>query len=197
MYRGLSYAGIPSEPFSIRCTTEAVEDGVRFTQVVGSRTQSPEILAERLAGPFGVIAREVAELFVSFQPIWTELELTIFLDRFYKGRVVRHSLFPSMSFYCSDEVERFFVPGQMNTPAVRVFPSNGYFRKASDYDGVPNYENWRKRGWGGLVDAMSSGPVGGNPWRVPNPSGLGMGRSDAQDRRPGEPITSPTKTPQF
>jgi hypothetical protein len=58
MYRGLSFAGIPSEPFQVKqFVEEPDENSITFRQIVGARTQSAEVLAGQIGGPFGGIGQ--------------------------------------------------------------------------------------------------------------------------------------------
>jgi hypothetical protein len=68
-------------------------------------------------------------------------------------RAVQHSLFPSLSFYASDDGRRF----------VRQSPS---------YDGVPSLSLWTAKGWGPAVNTARA-PTAGNPWKMTNPSDWG------------------------
>jgi hypothetical protein len=104
MYRNLSFLKIPSEPFDIiRNKPISAGSSVCFSQLVGCRTQSPEIIAESvgsIGGPIGAqIGREIVEEIMVFPPIWTELEMTIYADGWFEGRLRRHSIFPSLNFY--------------------------------------------------------------------------------------------------
>jgi hypothetical protein len=148
MYRGLSFAGIPSEPFLDLRSVQRIDKGVRFKQIVGARTQSAEMLREKVYPVSGVslIARS------AFPPIWTELELTIMVDGTWTGKLLRHSLFPSVSFYLLD-------------PRIHSFDmDNGAYMAESGYDGVPNYDEWREHGWGSMLrNANERGPGRGNP----------------------------------
>jgi hypothetical protein len=202
MYRSLSYGNIPSEPFSIKRTTTYIDDGVRFKQTVGARTQSPEILAERMGGPFGsVISRGIAEEAFALPPIWTELELTIYYDGRYAGKLLRHSLFPSISFYYGSKIMKLLGAEVVSSPGPGGLPlgvivdledTGKFYYKMSDYDAVLKLKNWKDRGWGPLRDAYPSGPVGGNPWDIPSPRGFGSGRYIPTDL--GIPIESPIDT---
>ena len=146
MYRGLSYAGLPSEPFMDLQDSVGMGTGVRLRQIVGARTQSPEILAEQ---HFGGVVAEVTHLLPIFPPIWTEIELFIGYDGTWKAKLLRHSLFPSIVFYTLDTSD-----------------SDGSYVQNAEYDGVPNYKEWRKSGWGPIQDAKQTGPVRGNPWSI-------------------------------
>lgn len=53
MYRGPSYANIPSHAFDASRQTFAEADAVRFTQIVGARTVSPEVIGAAGGGIVG------------------------------------------------------------------------------------------------------------------------------------------------
>jgi hypothetical protein len=146
MYRGPSYAGLPSEPFMDLQDSVGIGTGTRFRQIVGARTQSPEILAEQA---FGGVVLEVTHLLPIFPPIWTEIELFIGYDGTWKPKLLRHSLFPSIVFYTLDTSD-----------------SDGSYVQQAEYDGMPNYKEWRNSGWGPIQDAKQTGPVPGNPWSI-------------------------------
>jgi hypothetical protein len=60
------------------------------------------------------------------------------------GRLLRHSYFPSVSFYRLDR--------------------SGTYQQAERYDGVPHYGLWKAEGWGPADDSTAAGPTRGNPW---------------------------------
>lgn len=97
------------------------------------------------------IARKVAHEFFGFPPIWTTLELTLFADGRSEGKILCHSLFPSMNFYAR--------PG--GTTSVPGRTSN-YNLVGQPYDAVAHLDEWKSRGWGPLQN--KSGPCEGNPW---------------------------------
>jgi hypothetical protein len=206
IYRSLSYGDIPSEQFSIKQSIDKLANGIQFTQIVGARTQSPEIIAERWGGTIG---REVAELITAFPPIWTKLQLTIYRDGFYDRKVVQHSLFPSMTFYESHFIDVGNSGGlgikvlrenviENKTPngiyqhvvknlgAIVEAKTDNFYRSVTNYDGVPFYGKWKDSGWGKLVPGYTA-PTQGNPWSIPDPSGFGMGRPDEPGRMNGDP----------
>jgi hypothetical protein len=113
IYRTPSYLKIPSEEFPTHRRVDADSWRVKYAQLVGARTQSPEVIAEQIGfalslGTIGApIAREVIEqTSVCFPPIWTELELTVYGDGWFEGKLLRHSLFPSLCFYRQELIIR-------------------------------------------------------------------------------------------
>ena len=197
IYRGLSFAGIPSQAFQVKQFVEQSDaNSISFRQIVGARTQSPEVIA----GHFGKIAEEIVEFVLSFPPIWTDVRLTMFRDGYYEAEVLRHSLFPSMSFY-EGHTFSLDTPGTVLVPVLRssirarkdgdgrivhesgkgvlAMPvkavEDGLYRRISTYNAVPNYMEWRRRGWGALEDKGKHGPVGGSPWAI-KPGGGGVDR---------------------
>ena len=184
MYFGPSYKGIMPKEFPVIPRIEKSSDGksVRFTQIVGAQTMSPQTNGSRQAvkttdgvfgihpnwgGPIGVqlenlasgIGVRVAENFIVFPPIWTELELTILSDGTFEGKLVRHSLFPSNSFY-----EQSYTVENIRSDSLK-------YELIQTYDARSKIDDWRKNGWGGVGGA--SGPAGGNPWVVKDPRILG------------------------
>ncbi|WP_437641885.1 hypothetical protein [Sorangium sp. So ce854] len=172
IYLAPSAAELPPDPFeTIRRATDD-DRRVVFRQTVGARTVSPELIGEALGGFPG---RSLAHLISGFPPIWTELELIIQADGTWSGRVLRHSLFPSMTYV---EQERHLSPLIVPVPpderarlTMRALyrPRSAFrgeiFVARPPYDGVPNYDNWNRHGWGAiLARAGASGPTHGNPW---------------------------------
>jgi hypothetical protein len=108
-------------------------------------------------GPFGgEVGQETVEELYVFPPIWTKLELTIYRDGSFNGRLLAHSIFPSVSLYTSI-VKR---PPQMDAGA-----QTSIFSQGENYDGVPHFKKWSDAGWNA-----------GNPWNIPSPSGFGRNR---------------------
>ena len=99
---------------------------------------------------------EIVEEFYVFPPIWTELELIIYADGQFSGKLKSHSHFPSVSFY---QVRR------NHPPLVDVDGQGSDYEQKHRYDGVPQIEKWGKLGWDH-----------GNPWRIPSPEGFGDNR---------------------
>ncbi len=120
---------------------------LEVTQLVGCRTHAPEMAASIV--PFG---EEIAEeMNLVYPPIWTEIKIVVEPNRS-SAEVLGRSLFPSVSFYSS------------------LNPSFGYdFVTGGYYDGVPNVDRWKTKGWGPRVTA--SGTSDGNPWNIKNPKG--------------------------
>jgi hypothetical protein len=151
LYRAPSYGGIPS---AIGETTRSVRVGrepITFIQMLGARTQSPE----KIGGIFGPLGNIFASAVVHFPPIWTELQLMIYNDGRFEGRVLRHSIFPSMTFYVLGN-DPTSAPSALlyRTPV----PTGGQF-----YNAVPNLDRWKREGWGD-IRGTNPGPTPGNPW---------------------------------
>lgn len=190
IYRGPSYAGIPSHAFMVKRETLIDPDGLRFTQVVGARTVSPEVVGAgagivggAVAGgvigsvvpvigtAIGAIAGGVIGLFageaiahqaIGFPPIWTKVQIRIKSDGQVEALLLQHSLFPSMTFY-----QRALHPA--NSRPSRVFslvaqpPSGaGYYNATKDVE----LSAWQARGWGKMTATNMVGPCDGNPWGI-------------------------------
>jgi hypothetical protein len=140
IYRGKSYGGFPSEYYAPIRSVKIGQDPIVFTQIIGARTQSPEEFGA-LAGPVG---RMIAHALVKFPPIWTELELKVHADGRSEGKLLHHSLFPSVTFY---------KPLAQGTDYVTT----------STYDARPRLERWKTAGWGPVVQG-STVPLPGNPY---------------------------------
>jgi hypothetical protein len=153
IYRSPSFAGVPSAIGTITRNVLVGTEPITFTQMLGARTQSPE----KLGGIFGPLGNIIGGAVTHFPPIWTELELRIYSDRRREGRVLRHSLFPSMSFY----VLRNDPVGAPSAWLHRTPVPGG----AQFYDAIPNYDRWRRDGWG-AISGTAPGPTPGNPWAL-------------------------------
>jgi hypothetical protein len=158
IYQRPSFRGTPSESFPMKRQIVDLPDGVEFRQLVGCRTRAPELLAadavefllKRFGSRWGSTGRALGNLLAkfgpTFPPIWTELAIKVTNGGACSGRVVRHSLFPSMTFYTGAEAAAL---------GITMFE-----RVAKDYyDGTaPQFDQWFLHGWGV-----------GNPWHVPFP----------------------------
>ena len=189
MYMSPSYRAIEPEAFAEKTERFLLDNnrGVRFVQTVGCKTISPETIGgstgmRTVAGALGIpryyeginemtrmvsklgydVGRKVAEQILVFPPIWTQLELTIYSDGSFEGNLVRHSIFPSVSFY----LQRYTVEAfTYNTTS---------YTELSTYDARTVIDNWRSTGWGILsASTPLQGPVAGNPWGIPDPRILG------------------------
>lgn len=155
-----SHSAFGTKPFIYPRVSQSVfaANKVTFTQLVGCRTEAPEKAGEFFGGiasiPSGlpIIVSRKAGRFVagkvqSFPPIWSDLELVINANGQHHFRVIRHSLFPSMSTYSQ-------VPSR-NT----VYTAHG------NYNGVPNLNLWMQAGWGMTAARPLVGKGNpGNPW---------------------------------
>jgi hypothetical protein len=161
IYRAPSFAKIPSHVFPRKPDVGVAGDAVTFTQIIGARTQSPEVIGGIVGGVVGGVAggyvgEKVAHKVSGFPPIWSQLRLKIFNDGRFEVQLLQHSLFPSLTLY------KVRLDGASQ--------SNNYDRVsivgASYYDAVPSLENWKKEGWGPVRGGLISGPTAGNPWGV-------------------------------
>lgn len=183
IYRSPSAFGLTSIVYETQRDLEVYGDRVRFTQLVGCRTRSPEVVAlgagalgggaiglrggaigglrgraiGGLAGALGgaAISVSIAEAITSFPPIWTEIALTICVDGSYTQELLRYSIFPSNCFFALD-----------SNATVR----QGKYNKISYYDACDGdtvtLERWYRDGWGAVRQN------GGNPWCIPSPRGV-------------------------
>lgn len=163
IYKNPSFGRIASEPFEAKRVVIPLPDRVVFRQTIGARTVSPEVIGEGLGGVGGGfvspiltpitqrIGRAAAHALSGFPPIWTTIQLTMFADGRSEGKVLQHSLFPSMNFYTRPDESR----GQ---PRI----SSGYQLVGKSYDAVPELDHWKVHGWGMLHN--DPGPAEGNPW---------------------------------
>ncbi|MBV9785330.1 MAG: hypothetical protein JO264_16080 [Acidisphaera sp.] len=185
MYRGPSYARIPSHAFLTQTAIFDEPNAVRFTQVVGARTVSPEvvgtgggILVGAVAGgvvgsvvpligtALGVFTGSALGLFtgeivghqaLGFPPIWSKIQMRIYKDGRTEAQLLQYSLFPSLTFYKQVVGPR----GDMDS-----------FERVNQVSGEKYYNalktiqlpDWKKRGWGCLQQMSVPGPSGGNPW---------------------------------
>ena len=190
IYRGPSYANIPSHAFVVQQASIADADGMRLTQVVGARTVSPEVVgaaggvvAGALAGgvvgsvvpvvgtAIGAIAGGVIGLFageavahqaIGFPPIWTKVQIRIRTDGSVKAELLQHSLFPSMTLYEQELRPSGQRPSRVFS-LVRQAPAGaGYYNATKDVE-LPA---WQARGWGKVSGTSLSGPADGNPWGI-------------------------------
>jgi hypothetical protein len=184
LYANHSFRGFPVQRFDVVKTKTLVRQegdlAARFVQIVGAKTVSPETIGARIAVSEGrsllgipagyeginqltqlvsrvsaVLGWKTAEQVMVFPPIWTELELTITAEGDFQAKLLRHSLFPSMSYY---------IQYYSRTTDVSEYS------KVSVYDARSKMADWRARGWGAINPSnVTSGPVGGNPWMVRDP----------------------------
>lgn len=160
IYRNPSFGQIPSEPFEPKRSVNQLVDRVVFRQTIGARTVSPEVIGQFVGmgaglGPLmpiaGRVGRALAHGLSGFPPIWTTLQLTMFVDGTSEGKILQHSLFPSMSFYTRPDVYK----GQPRISSV-------YQIVGKSYDAVPELDHWKVHGWG--PQHNDPGPCEGNPW---------------------------------
>jgi hypothetical protein len=184
MYRGPSYARLPSHAFTERTEIFTEPAAVRFTQIVGARTVSPEVLGTGggvLAGALafgalgsvvpafgtalGLIAggllgafsgEMVGHHFLGFPPIWSKIQIRIYRDGRTEAQLLQHSLFPSLTFYEQG--------GGQGAAFSRVNHPNG----SGWYNALKTSQlpDWQRRGWGPMESTSAPGPCGGNPWGV-------------------------------
>jgi hypothetical protein len=191
MYRGPSYWGTDSaEVGNIGQKITHTQQAATFRQVVGCRTMAPEKIGRTSGAVAGVLAyggaalpplaliagavgyksgRKLAEEVKVFPPIWTELELTINLKGSFTHKLLRHSLFPSVSYYAQ-------VPAP---PGLVIYSGLNTTRYAyalnTYYDAVPVLDTWYEKGWGSAAASGNIGQPGGaatpgNPWSMTKPT---------------------------
>lgn len=151
IYRSPSFADVPSEEYTAIRSTRSSGEPVIFKQLVGARTRSPEVLGGMAYGPLGNILGGLA---TSFPPIWTELELSIYNDGRFEGRLLQYSIFPSVSLYITD------LSALGWTYTRRAIQGMQY------YDASTQLGRWEREGWGTRSSSTSLGPVAGNPWGI-------------------------------
>lgn len=176
MYRAPSFLGLASAPMgNIGRTIIRTPKAVTFRQLVGCRTESPEKIGQAVGevggglvggapGHYvgGKVGRAIAEKVKAFPPIWSELELTIKIDGTFTHKLLRHSLFPSVSYYA-----------QAVAPTGYVVPGS-YSRQGTSYNAVPMLDAWYENGWGlagggPITGRPGSAPTPCNPWGMPKP----------------------------
>ena len=179
MYRGPSYMNIPSHAFVTSQDIYEESDAVRFTQVTGARTVSPEVLGTGggllggvllgagigsvvpivgttlgaiAGGAIGMFVGEVGlRQFVAFPPIWSKIQIRVYKDGRTEAQLLQHSIFPSLTFFrqAGDHFERADISG------------SEAFYNATKQDQLPD---WQSNGWGPLENKSTPGPCTGNPW---------------------------------
>jgi hypothetical protein len=190
IYRGPSYAGIPSHAFMVQRETILEKDGLRFTQVVGARTVSPEVVGAGggvvggaiaggligsavpvvgtavgaiAGGLVGLFAGEaVAHQVTGFPPIWTKIQIRLGFDGSVEAELLQHSLFPSMTFYARE----LHLPGanpSRSFDLVGQSPAGATYYNATKAVQLPA---WQARGWGKQSVKTVKGPTDGNPWSI-------------------------------
>lgn len=169
LYRAPSFLDVPSQVMASTRTARVEGNSVVFIQIVGARTQSPEIIGGAIAGPLGNI---VASMLTAFPPIWSEISIRLHPDGSTDTEVLRHSLFPSMTFYTRP------VLASMTAEEIGIYQRTPVGPGGEVYNGMPNYDRWYRHGWGAL-GAGSRGPVTGNP--------IGMVRTEFTGIDPTQP----------
>ena len=179
MYRGPSYLNIPSHAFDIKQDIYDEPDAVRFTQVTGARTVSPEVLGTGgglvggiilggvigsavpvvgtalgaiAGGAIGIFTGEIGlRQFVAFPPIWSKVQIRVYKDGRTEAQLLQHSIFPSLTFF-----------RQVGGNFERADASSG----SAFYDATKEKQlpDWQSHGWGSLDSKSTSGPCSGNPW---------------------------------
>jgi hypothetical protein len=181
IYRAPSYLHLPSWKFPVDTQVATGKEPITFTQVTGARTISPEIIGTGggvvagaaggaaigvwafgwgalpgavIGGVVGGLTGEtVAHGVTGFPPIWSEIRVSVWNDGRTTCELLRHSLFPSLTWYTPDPKVK---DGYVQTPV----NASG----AAYYDGMPNLARWKTEGWGPLAKGSVSGPTAGNPW---------------------------------
>ena len=156
IYTSPSFGGVPSERFVPIRSARIGQEPIIFRQIVGARTRSPEVIGGWFGGPAGNIAGSAVK---GFPPIWSEIEIRLFHDGHIVASVLRHSLFPSLTFFTRPVI----VSGiAQESGSYTRNPVGG----AVYYDGMPNMTRWsdRAEGWGPVQ--TGTGPTRGNPWSI-------------------------------
>jgi hypothetical protein len=180
LYRAPSFLGIPSHVFQPKRNKTLAADGVTFGQIVGARTESPEVIGKAtggtvgetlgrvIAGPLGgeigkraggQVGEKAAREISGFPPIWAQLRMKILNDGRFQAELLQYSLFPSLTFY---KVQLDATSKQTpNYQRVSVTAKDGF------YDAVPSLDKWKKEGWGPIKESgNATGPTAGNPWEL-------------------------------
>lgn len=169
VYRSPSFGGIPSQIMAPTRSARIIGTAVEFIQIIGARTQSPE----RIGGFVGPLGNIIAGAVVSFPPIWSEIRIRLHADGSTESEVLRHSLFPSLTFY-TRPVNASLTPEESG-----LYQTTPVGPGVTVYDGMPNQDRWYQHGWGPL-GAGTRGPVSGNP--------IGMVRSVFNGLDPTQPF---------
>lgn len=188
IYRGPSFAHLPSHAFPILRDIAAGPDAVVFTQIAGARTVSPEVIgtgggvvggaiAGGVIGSFipvvgtaigagvgaivgGLAGEAIAHQAIGFPPIWTKIQITLFKDGRVEAKLSMHSIFPSNTYYEADARPDGTLDGNFH----RVdHPRGTAFYDATKAVQLPD---WQNRGWGALMPTGSPGATPGNPWGI-------------------------------
>lgn len=186
IYRGPSFAHIPSHAFTPMREVFLEDDAVRFTQVIGARTVSPEVVGAGGGLAAGVVTGAVVGSFVpvigtaigavvggviggltgeavshnwkGFPPIWSKIQIRIYRNGKIEAQLLQHSLFPSLTYY---EQPAGKSPSQ-DPDFARMNNSEGSrYYNATKSEQLPD---WLANGWGGLQMTSKPGPCRGNPW---------------------------------
>jgi hypothetical protein len=197
LYLAPSFLNIPALAYGYFPRVERFYGRATFTLLVGARTHSPETIGRATGETAGAVAgsplplppgvgpaigrkvggwvgNAIAAKTLAFPPIWTEVELTIYADGTATGKLLRHSAFPSVSFYLQPPVNlRPGIVGNLRTrPApwvpLTVLPDSYWQETASSYDGdKAKLAHWKKNGWG--PTSGTGGARDGNPWGLTEP----------------------------
>jgi hypothetical protein len=162
IYRAPSFAHIPSTMFNSIRDVKVGKEPITFSQIVGCRTKSPETIGTIVGGVVGgayalnpiggaVAGRMAASKISGFPPIWSEIRIKIYDNGTTEAEVVRHSLFPSLTFYKLRQGEK-------------VSYEKSKFDNQSYFNAIPNLKRWETEGWG--ATRGSSGAIAGNPWNL-------------------------------
>ena len=178
IYRAPSFAKIPSHVFPAARDVKVGSEPITFTQAIGCRTESPEVIGTGVGGvggtlvggvfgPMGSLAGygagrhvggKVAREVTGFPPIWSQLRLKLFNDGRFEVELLQHSFFPSLTFY----KVRLDGAGNQTNDYDKVNVTSG----AGFYNAVPNLERWKANGWGAIRGGSGVGPTEGNPYNM-------------------------------
>jgi hypothetical protein len=178
LYRAPSFAHLPSQIFTPMRDINVDGESIVFTQIVGARTESPEIIGREagtivggtlgpvvggipglIVGPLvgRYVGKRVAHSYLGFPPIWSQLRLRVFPDGRFTSELMQHSHFPSLTFY---EIH-VDASGNQTANYWRVDMKPG----VAFYNAVPNLDRWKAEGWG-PIRGGGPGPTSGNPWNL-------------------------------
>lgn len=193
IYRGPSFARIPSHAFSIQQDSFREEGATRFTQVVGARTVSPEVIATGA----GVLGGAVAGAWAggAAGTLVTPLVGTALgalggaIVGAFGGEILAHQVIGFPPIWSKIQI-RIYDDGRLEAQVLQhsLFPSLTFYRQqlqgkepdpvwyervdysssSAIYDADKRVElpAWQARGWGDLEQTAAIGACGGNPWGI-------------------------------
>jgi hypothetical protein len=180
IYADRSFRGEASTHYR-RLQSKRIDGSVAvFTQIVGARTHSVDqtgrdvgrgvgsvlaggglvkklsVLGGKIGGDLG---EKVAHHIFPFPPIWSELELRIDSSGSATAKLVRFSLFPSLTDYTEMLVPRVKTARAVGLKATPLSAGAHCYNA-----GQAALDKWNDKGWD--TNSGLLGPVQGNPWHV-------------------------------